>query len=347
LTGDSADPMLRTMSIFANLLALPAHATDRMIVLVLALCLDALIGDPERLYAVLPHPVMLIGRAIALFDRRLNRETRGPHTRRVRGVTTLVVLGLTAVALGIALSALAVSFRFGWIVEVLAVAVLVAQRSLYDHVRLVMLALQREGLAAGRSAVSRIVGRDPDSLDVFGVARAGIESLAENFSDGVVAPVFFYAIAGLPGLLLYKTVNTLDSMIGHKNSRYRDCGWASARFDDLLFLIPARLSGMLIVLASAFVSRGRPDRALAAMWRDARKHRSPNAGWPEAAMAGALGLALGGPRRYGELVVNDPWLGTGRARATPADLRRGLMIFIAACLIQLLIVGALALLKPR
>jgi adenosylcobinamide-phosphate synthase len=335
------------MSTFANLLALPAHAADRMIVLVLALCLDALIGDPPALYAIIPHPVMLIGRAIALFDRRLNRETRGPRARRVRGVVTLAVLGLSAITLGVALSALAAAFPLGWILEMLVVAVLVAQRSLYDHVLRVQLALQREGVAGGRVAVSQIVGRDPDVLDGFGVARAGIESLAENFSDGIVAPVFFYAIAGLPGLLLYKTVNTLDSMIGHKSSRYLAFGWASARFDDLLNLIPARLAGLLIALASTFVSRGRPDRALRIMWRDARKHRSPNAGWPEAAMAGALDLALSGPRRYGELVVDDPWLGDGRARATPSDMRRALMVFIAACLIQLLILAALALLKGR
>ena len=260
---------------------------------------------------------------------------------------TLVVLALAAIALGVALSALAAAFPLGWILETLIVAVLVAQRSLYDHVLRVQLALQREGLAGGRVAVSQIVGRDPDVLDGFGVARAGIESLAENFSDGIVAPVFFYAVAGLPGLLLYKTVNTLDSMIGHKSSRYLDFGWASARFDDLLNLIPARLAGLLIALASTFVSQGRPDRALRIMWRDAGKHRSPNAGWPEAAMAGALDLALSGPRRYGELVVDDPWLGDGRARATPSDMRRALMVFIAACLLQLLILAALALLKGR
>jgi|SRR5580658_1417265 adenosylcobinamide-phosphate synthase len=335
------------MSLFANLLALPAHAADRMIVLVLALCLDALIGDPPAFYAVVPHPVSLIGRAIALFDRRLNRETRGPRTRRARGLLTLVVLGLAAMALGLALSMLAAQFRLGWILEVLVVAVLVAQRSLFLHVRNVMLALQREGLAAGRAAVSRIVGRDPDMLDGFGVARAAIESLAENFSDGVVAPVFFYAAAGLPGILLYKTVNTLDSMIGYRNSRYRDFGWASARCDDLLNLIPARLSGLLIVAASSFVPGGRPDRALRTLWRDAGKHRSPNAGWPEAAMAGALDLALAGPRHYRDIVVDDPWLGAGRARAVPADIRRALMLFAVACLIQLLLLAALALLKPR
>jgi adenosylcobinamide-phosphate synthase len=210
-----------------------------------------------------------------------------------------------------------------------------------------MLALQRGGVDAGRIAVSQIVGRDPASLDGFGVARAGIESLAENFSDGVVAPVFFYALAGLPGILLYKTVNTLDSMIGHRSPRYAAFGWASARFDDLLNLIPARFSGLLICLAATFVSRGRPVVALKTMWRDAPKHRSPNAGWPEAAMAGALDLALAGPRRYGELVVDDPWLGDGRARATPADMRRALMVFAVACLVQLLILAALALLRLR
>jgi adenosylcobinamide-phosphate synthase len=335
------------MFILGNLLALPAHAADRMIVLVVALGLDALIGDPPAFYARFPHPVVLIGKAIALFDRRLNRATRGSRARRVRGVVTLIALSLAAIALGLALSALATLFRLGWLFEALIVAVLVAQRSLYDHVRQVRLALEHDGLEGGRKAVSQIVGRDPDRLDSFGVVRAGIESLAENFSDGIVAPVVFYAVAGLPGILLYKTVNTLDSMIGHRSSRYLDFGWASARFDDLLNLIPARLAGLLIVVASAFVSRGRPDRALKIMWRDARKHRSPNAGWPEAAMAGALDLALAGPRRYGELVVDDPWLGDGRARAIPADLRRALMVFIVACLIQVLILATLALLKPR
>lgn len=329
------------------MLALPSHAADRMIVLVLALCLDALIGDPPALYAVLPHPVALIGRAIAVFDRRLNRETRSAGARRARGVITLIVLSLAALGIGLALSLLAAASRRGWILETVVVAILVAQRSLYDHVLQVVLALQRGGVTAGRAAVSRIVGRDPETLDGFGVARAGIESLAENFGDGVVGPIFFYAVAGLPGILLYKTVNTLDSMIGHRSPRYLAFGWASARFDDLLNLIPARLAGLLIALAATFVSRGRPVAALRTMLRDARKHRSPNAGWPEAAMAGALDLALAGPRRYGDLVVDDPWLGDGRARATPADMRRALMVFVVACLIQLLILAALALLKPR
>ena len=333
------------MSNLGNLLALPSHAADRMIVLVLALCFDALIGDPPLLYRHVPHPVVLIGRAVALFEKRLNRDNRGPMALRLRGVFTLLVLGSCAVALGLAISALASLFSLGWILELVLVAVLVAQRSLYDHVERVLQALQRDGLEAGRQAVSMIVGRNPETLDGFGVVRAGIESLAENFSDGVVAPVFFYAVAGLPGLLLYKTVNTLDSMIGHKNARYRYFGWASARFDDLLNLIPARLSGLLIALASVFVSRGNPVESFRTMWRDAGKHRSPNAGWPESAMAGALDLALAGPRRYGELVVNDPWLGSGRARATPTDMRRALMVFIVACLIQLAVLAGLGMLR--
>ena len=330
---------------FATLLASPSHAADRLIVLVLALCLDALIGDPPALYRLVPHPVVLIGKAIAAFDRRLNRENRTQRARWVRGVLTLVVLAAAAILIGLALTMLASAFPLGWIIEMVAVAVLVAQRSLYDHVLQVMLALQRGGVDAGRIAVSQIVGRDPASLDGFGVARAGIESLAENFSDGVAAPVFFYALAGLPGILLYKTVNTLDSMVGYRNPRYAAFGWASARCDDVLNQVPARFSGLLICLAAAFVSRGRPVAALKTMWRDAPKHRSPNAGWPEAAMAGALDLALAGPRRYGELVVDDPWLGAGRARATPADMRRALMVFAVACLIQLLILAALALLR--
>ena len=175
---------------------------------------------------------------------------------------------------------------------------LVAQRSLYDHVAAVALALDRGGLAAGREAVRHIVGRDPSRLDAHGVARAAIESLAENFSDGVVAPVFWYLLLGLPGLFAYKMANTLDSMIGHKTPHYLAFGWAAARFDDLANLAPARISGVLIAAAAVFAEKGRPGRALAIMLRDGAKHRSPNAGWPEGAMAGALDLALAGPRHY-------------------------------------------------
>jgi adenosylcobinamide-phosphate synthase len=332
------------MSHPGTLLLLPGHTVDRLVILVLALGLDWLIGDLPALFRIVPHPVVLIGRAIALFDRRLNREARSSETRRRRGVFTLLFLVVAAALVGLALSLLAARFgRWGGLIEIIVVAILVAQRSLHDHVARVMLALDRDGLAAGRVAVSHIVGRDPASLDVHGVARAGIESLAENFSDGVVAPVLFYLVAGLPGLLVYKTVNTLDSMIGHKTPRHMAFGWASARFDDLLNLIPARIAGVLVGLAALFVPRGRPLKALGTMVRDARKHRSPNAGWPEAAMAGALDLALAGPRRYGDIVVTDPWMGDGRARATVADMRAALRVFQVACLIEVLALGVTAL----
>ncbi|HJU16520.1 MAG TPA: adenosylcobinamide-phosphate synthase CbiB, partial [Stellaceae bacterium] len=195
-------------------------------------------------------------------------------------------------------------------------------------------ALGRGGLAAGRQAVRHIVGRDPQRLDRHGVARAAIESLAENFSDGVVAPVFWYLLLGLPGLFAYKAANTLDSMIGHKGPRYRAFGWAAARFDDLMNFVPARISGLLLAAAALFAKNVRPDRAIVVMLRDARKHRSLNAGWPEGAMAGALGLALAGPRHYVDGVVADPWIGEGRARAAVPDILRALALYRLACLFE-------------
>jgi adenosylcobinamide-phosphate synthase len=328
------------------LLFLPAQTVDRLVILVLALGLDWLIGDLPALFSHVPHPVVLIGRAISLFDRRLNREARSARARKVRGIVTLVVLVIGAALVGLALSLIASRLgRWGGALELAIVAILVAQRSLHDHVVRVMRALDQDGLAAGRVAVSHIVGRDPASLDAHGVARAGIESLAENFSDGVVAPVLFYVLAGLPGLIVYKTVNTLDSMIGHKTPRHIAFGWASARFDDLLNLVPARLAGVLVGAAALFVPHGAPIKAIRTMLRDAGKHRSPNAGWPEAAMAGALGLALAGPRRYGDIVVTDPWMGDGRARAMVADMASALRVFRIACLLEVLALaaGALAL----
>jgi adenosylcobinamide-phosphate synthase len=179
------------------------------------------------------------------------------------------------------------------------------------------------------------------SLDVHGIARAAIESLAENFSDGVVAPVFWYLLLGLPGLFAYKMANTLDSMIGHRTPRYRSFGWAAARLDDVLNLAPAPISGLLLTVAAVFAKGGRPDRALLVMLRDGRKHHSPNSGWPESAMAGALGLALAGPRNYPEGLVNDPWLGDGSARAAPSDIARALHLYRLACLLEAgLLLGA-------
>ena len=261
--------------------------------------------------------------------------------RRVRGVLTVIVLVGVAAALGWGLHFLCRTSLFGAAVEAFAIAVLVAQRSLFDHVAAVSSALLHGGLASGRAAVRHIVGRDPFSLDGPGVARAAIESLAENFSDGVVAPAFWYVVAGLPGLFAYKMANTLDSMIGHKSERYRAFGWAAARLDDLLNLVPAPLSGLLLAAAALFDRDSSAWAAARIMLRDGRKHHSPNAGWPEAAMAGALGLMLAGPRHYLDGVVEDPFLGDGTPIATVTDIGRALRLYFRACLILAgLVIGA-------
>jgi adenosylcobinamide-phosphate synthase len=307
---------------------------DRLMLLIAGLAIDALFGDMPWVFRQIPHPVVLAGRAVAFFDRKLNRETRGEAVRRGRGIITVILLVGAAAGLGLVVEGLCRGRLPGAVVEVALIGVLVAQRSLYEHVAAVANALNAGGLRAGRAAVRHIVGRDPTSLDSHGVARAAIESLAENFSDGVVAPVFWYLLLGLPGLFAYKMANTLDSMIGHRTPHYRSFGWAAARLDDLLNLVPAPISGLLLVTAAVFIKNGRPDRALVIMLRDGRKHHSPNAGWPESAMAGALGLALAGPRRYPEGLVADPWLGDGSARAATTDIIRALRLYRFACLIE-------------
>ena len=306
---------------------------DPLLLLYFGMMVDALLGEMPALFTAMPHPVILAGRAIAWFERRLNRPQRGEAVRRVRGVVTVNALVGAAGAVGWALQWLCQWGVPGAVFEAFLVAVLLAQRSLYDHVAAVSTGLLHGGLAGGRAAVSHIVGRDPYSLDAPGVARAAIESLAENFSDGVVAPAFWYLVAGLPGMLAYKMANTLDSMIGHKSERYRAFGWAAARLDDLLNLPAAPIAGLLLT-ASALFGRGtRAGRSLWIMLRDGTKHRSPNAGWPEAAMAGALGLMLAGPRHYQEGVVEDPFLGQGTPIATVTDINRALSLYFRACLI--------------
>jgi adenosylcobinamide-phosphate synthase len=306
---------------------------DPILLLLAGMAIDAAFGDMPAIFRRLPHPVVLAGRAIGFFERKLNRPQRSERSRRERGAVTVAVLVGGAGAVGWVLHLLCRGSLGGALVEALAIGILLAGRSLAEHVAAVALALQRGGLAAGRAAVRHIVGRDPARLDAHGVARAAIESLAENFSDGVVAPAFWYLLLGLPGLFAYKAANTLDSMIGHASERYRAFGWAAARFDDLMNLVPARCSAVLLAAAALFVGQADAGRALRIVLRDAGKHRSPNAGWPEAAMAGALGLALAGPRHYAEAMVNDPWLGDGTARATPADIGRALQLYGVACLL--------------
>src|SRR5712671_7680638 len=262
---------------------------DPLLILIGGLAVDAFFGDMPAIFRHIPHPVVLAGRAIAFFDRKLNREVRGEASRRERGIVTVIVLVGGAAALGLAVERVCRGSLPGAAVEAILIAVLIAQRSLYEHVAAVAMALNTRGLVGGREAVRHIVGRDPMSLDANGVARAAIESLAENFSDGVVAPVFWYLLLGLPGLFAYKMANTLDSMIGHRTPQYRSFGWAAARFDDFLNLVPAPISGLLLAAGAVLAGRCRPDRALVIMIRDSRKHHSPNAGWPESAIAGALG----------------------------------------------------------
>jgi adenosylcobinamide-phosphate synthase len=235
------------------------------------------------------------------------------------------------------------SFPYGTIITALAASTLFAQRSLYDHVEHVAAALEKSGVPAARQAVSHIVGRDPDSLDEAGIARAAIESLAENFSDGIVAPAFWLAGAGLAGGAAYKAINTADSMIGHRTPRYAAFGWAAARLDDMVNLPASRLAALLIVAAAALTPRASAAQAWRAVLRDAHRHRSPNAGYPEAAVAGALGLALAGPRTYGGVEVADGFMGDGRRDATAADIRAALTLYTRADAILIAAVGALAL----
>jgi adenosylcobinamide-phosphate synthase len=284
-----------------------------------------------------------MGRVIAALEASLNHSALPFATRRMRGVLALALLVATGSAAGALLGWLCAVVPGGVVLEVIAIAVLLAQKSLRDHVAAVASGLQADGLPGGRAAVALIVGRDVAALDASGVARAAIESAAENFSDGVVAPAFWYLLLGLPGLLVYKIVNTADSMIGHRSERYAAFGWAAARLDDLLNFVPARLAALLIAAAAALTGRS-AQHAIAVAWRDAALHKSPNAGWPEAATAGALDLALGGPRRYGELAVDGAWLNCdGRAEAGVADIRSALRLIDRAWLVLLVVTAVIVL----
>lgn len=308
-----------------------------------ALAVDFVVGDPPWIWRHVPHPVAAVGWAIGGADRLLNRPADPFWVRRGLGMVATLVIVAVAALIGIVLERWLAAFTWGWIVVLLIAVVLVAARSLYDHVAAVAAALDA-GIDAARAAVSRIVGRDPASLDEPRIARAAIESLAENFSDGVVAPLFWLAVLGLPGLLGYKAINTADSMIGHLDARHEAFGWAAARLDDLVNLPASRLSGALLALAAPLAG-GTTAQALRVMVADAGKHRSPNAGWPESAMAAALGVALAGPRRYAGVIVADPFVNeSGRLAAGAADIRRALRVYVganAALLALVLIVASL------
>jgi adenosylcobinamide-phosphate synthase len=314
-----------------------------LFIVIAAVAFDALIGDPDWLWRRLGHPVALIGALIDALDRRFNREDQSPQQRRSAGIAGTAILVVIAGSVGAFVQAIVQQLPAGNILLALIASIFIAQRSLYQHVAEVRTAFAEGGLAEARDAVAMIVGRDPEQLDEAGVCRAAIESCAENFSDGVVAPVFWLALLGLPGLIAYKAINTADSMIGHRTERHASFGWAAARLDDLVNLVPARLSALLLAIAAP-IAGGSVGTSLSVVRRDAAKHRSPNAGWPESAMAGALGLSLAGPRRYAEHVVDDPFLNAEATReAVPDDIGRALDLYTAACVIEAAIYAALAL----
>lgn len=310
-------------------------------VTLLALLIEAAVGYPRFVFQSISHPVVWIGGLIGWLDRRLNKPELSDLHRRIRGVFALlfllgVVFGAVLVLDFILL--VACGRWAGLVVLAIFGSSLLAQRSLYTHVAAVAEGLEQDGLAGGRKAVSQIVGRNPAHLDEAGVVRAAIESLAENFSDGVVAPSVWGCVLGLAGMAGYKAVNTADSMIGHRTESHGAFGWAAARFDDLINLPASRLAALFILIGARFQKRDWRAGARA-VWRDAGHHRSPNAGWPEAAMAGALGIRLAGPRVYGDTLVADGWMGDGRPDATVADLRHALRLYRAACAVQIALIA--------
>lgn len=305
--------------------------------MVTALLIDAALGWPDAFYRRLRHPVVWLGAVIHSLESRLNAPFISPQRRRLGGVVLVVIVVGLAGGIGWLLTCLVPAGWPGIVLLGLLGWPLIAARSLDDHVRAVATPLAGGDLERARHAVSMIVGRDPHQLDSAGIARATIESLAENTSDGVVAPLFWGALLGLPGLFAYKAINTLDSMVGHRSARFEAFGWASARLDDLVNLVPARLTGLLFALVGK-----RPQAGLAAMLRDAPRHRSPNAGWPEAAMADALGIRLSGPRMYEGQVVQEPYVNAAGREATAADILAALSLYRHTMVAVAVLLAALA-----
>jgi adenosylcobinamide-phosphate synthase len=300
--------------------------------MLVALLLDGLLGWPAPVFARIGHPVSWIGHMVSLLDRQWNRDTLPALPRRLAGMGVVALVAGCAGGIGMGASFWLPYNGAGIAVGGVLAWPLLAVRSLYTHVEAVARPLRAGDTSGARKAVSMIVGRNPDALDESGITRAAVESLAENTSDGVVAPLFWGVLLGLPGLYAYKAINTMDSMIANRTPRYRLFGWAAARVDDVVNIPPARLSGLLYVLASKA-----PLRAFKVMLRDARRHRSPNAGWPEAAMAGGLGIRLSGPRLYAEGPSRDPWLNEGAPDPAPADLAAGLALYRRVILLTALL----------
>jgi len=311
-----------------------------------AMLIELALGYPPRLLRAIGHPVTWVGALIETLDRRLNRGSAG--ARRGFGIVAVLILIGIVGSIAFLLQNMLFRLPFGFLATALLASTMIAQRSLHQHVANVAAALDTNDIGAGRAAVSHIVGRDTAGLDEAGVARAAIESLAENFSDAIVAPVLWLALAGLPGAALYKAINTADSMIGHRTERYAAFGWAAARLDDLVNLPASRFSALLLIAAAALRTDASAIDAWRIVWFDASRHRSPNAGYPEAAMAGALGLSLAGARDYGGVRVDDATMGNGRRNANAADIRRALALYRTAdaVLIALLVLLTALLIAP-
>lgn len=310
-----------------------------------ALIVERLVGYPRPLQNFVGHPVQWMGDLLTFIDHGIHRSASAKVIDRAKGIFALTVLIASVLLITVPLALQLRSFPYGWIGEVLLATPLLAQHDLRRFVLAVADGLD-QGLEPGRRAVSHVVGRDPETLDESGVVRAALESLAENSSDGVVAPAFWLCLFGLPGIAVYKAVNTADSMIGHKSPRYIDFGWAAARLDDLVNLPASRLTGLLIAAAASLTSPARGADAILFMARDARKHPSPNAGWPEAALAGALEVRLGGPRSYSGVRVDLPWMGRGRHVLKSRHIRDGVRLQGRAMTILTLLVGMCAVFSP-
>lgn len=301
------------------------------------MALDLGLGWPDRLYARIGHPVTWLGRAISACEARLNEGT--DRQRLIGGLATTLIVALIATLPAWAVQAVLPDGLVGIVIGAGLAWPLIALRSMHEHVVAVARPLSAGDLPAARHAVSMIVGRDPSQLDTPAIARAATESLAENTSDGIVAPLFWGVLLGLPGIYAYKAINTMDSMIGHRNARYEFFGKPAARLDDLVNWLPARLTGLIFACVS-----GHPVRAVRVMLRDAPKHRSPNAGWAEGAMAGAMDVRLSGPRVYGDHVAQEPWLNEGAADPSPQDLADALSLYWRAMTVCGVALAVLALL---
>ncbi|MEO8668317.1 MAG: CobD/CbiB family cobalamin biosynthesis protein [Bauldia sp.] len=311
---------------------------EHLAVLAAAMILDVAVGDPAWLWRRLPHPVSLVGRLVSGFDRAFNRTGRRPWLLKALGAMTVTLLLIAALAVGALIELALAAIPYGWVATAIVISVLLTGRDLWNRARAIAKAFETGGLDAARAAFALLPG-DSAGLDEARLCRATIEKVACGFADGLVAPVFWFALFGLPGLLACKAVNVADAAVGHLSLRHRDFGWATARLDDFFNLPAGRIAGHLITLAAPLAG-GSVAGARAVMRRDAPRHRSANAGWPEAAMASALGVTLGGPRRYSGILVDDVYLNAaGRREAIPGDIRRALKVYVGAGVILLAIVA--------